>query len=281
MAILTISRQFGSGAKAIGKSVAETMGYDYIDRNRMIKQLKSEGKAFASWTKQFEEHYPDAWGRYDWSFRGFVAVTQSMILDYAEKDDVVIPGPGAAFVLKGVPHVLRVRMKASLESRLDRVQSDAVSRDTAKWLIEKADEEMANAIHTVYGHHWDDPAAYDMVFDVSARPHKEIVDEIVSGLVSRGALKTEKAVKDLSLRALAAKIRATIAIDATWDVTTLEVEEKEKGLPEYGLVVKGIVREKADVKEIEKAVRALAGDVPVEILFIHRWYPRFGPWQFK
>lgn len=281
MAILTISRQFGSGAKAIGTSVAKKMGYEYVDRNKMIGQLKSEGKAFESWTKQFEEHYPDAWGRYDWSFRGFVAVTQSMILDYAKKDNVVISGPGAGFILKGAPHVLRVRIRASLESRLDRVQSDAVSRDTAKWLIEKADEEMANAIYTVYGKDWDDPAAYDMVFDVTARPHGEIVDEIVTGLASREKLKTEKAAKDLALRALAAKIKATIAINATWDVTTLEVEEKEKGLPEYGLVVKGIIREEADVKEIEKVVHDLAGDVPVEILFVHRWYPRFGPWQFK
>ena len=281
MAILTISRQFGSGAKAVGENVAKTMGYEHMDRARMLEELKRQGQACETWTREFEEHYPDAWGRYDWSFRGFVAVTQNMILNHAKKDRVVISGPGAGFLLRGVPHVLRVRIVASMQSRLDRVQSDAVSRETAKWLIEKADQEMAHAVYTVYGRHWDKPSEYDMVFDVSAGPMEEAVGEITKALVARDALKTDKAQKDLEMRALAARIKAAIAIDATYDVTSLEVEEKEKGLPEYGIVVRGIIREKADIKEIEEMVRSIAGDVPVEVLFVNRWYPRFGPWQFK
>ena len=168
MAILTISRQFGSGAKAVGENVAKAMDYEHLDRARMLEELKSQGQACEAWTREFEEHYPDAWGRYDWSFRGFVAVTQSMILNHAKKDRVVISGPGAGFLLRGVPHALTVRIIASMQSRLDRVQSDAVGRETAKWLIEKADEEMAHAVYTVYGRHWDKPSEYDMVFDVSA-----------------------------------------------------------------------------------------------------------------
>jgi hypothetical protein len=46
-------------------------------------------------------------------------------------------------------------------------------------------------------------------------------------------------------------------------------------------VIRGIVREQADIKEMERVARTLAGDVPVESRLVYRWYSRLGPWQFK
>jgi cytidylate kinase len=282
MAILTISREFGSGAKGIGEAVAQAVGYEYVDRKRMLDELEKEGPAFKAWTKQFEEHDPSAWGTYDWSFRGFVALFQSLILSHAKTDRVVISATGAGCLLRGTPYALRVLMKAPLESRVTRVQGDdVVSRETAKWIIEKADEEMTRAIYAIYGRGWDDPSEYDMVFDTSERTKDQIVRDIAEALVLREAHNTEKARKALEMRALAAKIKAVIAIDPKNDATTLEVEPKEEGLPEYGIVIKGIVREQADIKEMEEVARALAGDVPVESHLVYRSYSRLGPWQFK
>lgn len=36
--IVTISRQFGSGGRSIGKKVAEALGYDYYDKE-LVKQV--------------------------------------------------------------------------------------------------------------------------------------------------------------------------------------------------------------------------------------------------
>jgi cytidylate kinase len=282
MAILTISREFGSGGKGVGEAVARIVGYDYVDRKKMLHELGNQGPPFKAWTKQFEESDPDAWGRYDWSFRGFVALFQSLILDYAKKDRVVISATGAGCLLRGTPHALRILIKAPLESRITRVQGDdVVNRETARWIIEKADEEMGRAIYAIYGRGWDEPSEYHMVFDTSRQPIDQIISDIAEALILRETYNTEKARKVLELRALAAKIKAVIATDPTNDATTLEVEPKEEGLPEYGIVIKGIVREQADIKEMEAVARALAGDVPVESRLVYRSYSRLGPWQFK
>ncbi len=282
MAILTISREFGSGAKGVGEAVAAALGYDYVDRRRVLKEMEKEDPVFEAQTKRFEERDPGVWGRYDWSFRGFTALYQSVVLDHAKEDRVVISATGAPYLLRGIPHVLRVFVKAPMESRITRVRGDdIVNRETAKWIIERADEEMGRAIYTLYGRRWDDPSEYDMVFDAPQRTPGQMVDEIKTALAAREERNTEKARSVLSLRALAAKMKAMIAIDPQCDVTTLEVEPKEEGLPEYGLVIKGIVREEADIKEIESFAHRLAGDVPLEIRLIYKWYSRIGPWQFK
>jgi|WetSurMetagenome_2_1015567.scaffolds.fasta_scaffold110240_2 hypothetical protein len=282
MAILTISREFGSGAKGVGETVAKIVGYDYIDRKRMLDELQKEGPQFKAWTKHFEDRDPDVWGRHDWSFRGFVALFQSLILNYAKNDRVVISATGAGCLLRGTPHALRLLIKAPLESRVTRVQGDdVVSGETARWIIEKADEEMSRAIYAIYGRSWTDPSEYDMVVDTSQQSTEQIISDIAETLVLREERNTDKARKALKLRALAAKIKAVIATDPENDATTLEVEPKEEGLPEYGIVIKGIVREQSDIKEMENVARAMAGDVPVESRLVYRWYSRLGPWQFK
>jgi cytidylate kinase len=282
MAILTISREFGSGAKGVGEAVAKIVGYEYIDRKRMLDELQEEGPQFEAWTKHFEDRDPDVWGRHDWSFRGFVALFQSLILNYAKNDRVVVSATGAGCLLRGTPHALRLLIKAPLESRVKRVQGDdVVSAETARWIIEKADEEMSRAIYAIYGRSWDDPSEYDMVFDTNQQSIDRIINDMAAALILRETYNTAKARKALELRALAAKIKAVIAIDPKNDATTLEVEPKEEGLPEYGIVIKGIVREQADIKEMESIARTLAGDVPVESRLVYRWYSRLGPWQFK
>jgi shikimate kinase len=283
MAILTVSKAMASGARAIGEAVAAATGYEYLDRARMLEEVKRQGPECEKWIKGFEEYYPDVWERYDWSFRGFVAIVQSIMLNHAARDRVIISGMGAGFLLRNTRHALHVFIKASMEARMKRVQGDdeVISRDTARWLLEKSDDETARAEYAIYGRHWGDPDEYDMVLDTSLKPQGQIVDEIKEALTRCDAYNTEAARNALGLRALSAKIKAVIAINPDYDVTTLIVEPKEEGLPEYGLEIKGVVREEEDIEQIKEVARNLAGDMPVEFDLVYRWYPRIGPWQFK
>ena len=43
MAILTISREYGSGGKEIGRRIAQQVGYEYIDRGRILEDMKAVG----------------------------------------------------------------------------------------------------------------------------------------------------------------------------------------------------------------------------------------------
>src|SRR4030042_3919337 len=206
MAILTIARKYGSGGREIGQAIAEQLKCDYIDRRRILDDMRGEGKQWEDRAKYFDENYPNLWERYDWSFRGFVALNQSYFLNHALKDKAVIMGRGGNFLLKGIPHVLRVRMIAPIEKRTEKVmEREGVNRETARLLIKETDSEMAGLIYLIYGKDWDNPAEYEMVFNTGIQTHDEIITAIKNALLEKEKSNTEKAREIIQLRALAAK----------------------------------------------------------------------------
>jgi len=283
MAILTIAREYGSGGKEIGRRIARLLNYVYVDRKLILEGMKKVSASWEEAAKYLDENQPTVVERYEWSYRGFVALNQSHILDYALHDRVVIMGRGGNFLLNGIPHALRIRTIAPIEKRIENVMKweEIGNSENALFLIEKADKEMAGAVYLIYGSAWDDPEQYDFVFDTSTQTYDEIVDIVKEELEKRDKLYTEKAGKVLQLKALAAKIRAEIAINPDLSVSTIEVGLKEEGLVKYGLIAEGVVHNLDDKKKIEEIVRKLSGDVPVELEFQYRMRPRLGDIQYK
>ncbi len=282
MAILTISRQFGGGAKAIALQIAQELGYEYVDRATMFKDISSQGPRWGTYAKDFDEHYPNVWERNDWSFKAFVALIQSIIYEYAKKDKVIIAGTGATFLLKGVPHVLRVRIESSMEDRINRVQGDQViNENTARWIIEKVDADMSRSMYIIYGKKWDDAEEFDSVFNTSTQTQQEIVDEIKKGLAEKEILKTGEALNILGLRVIAARVKAAILTDPSFTVSYLDVVPKEEGMPRYGLIIRGFVHETDDSQSIKEKVKTIAGDLPLEFDIQYQMLPRFGHFDFK
>ena len=282
MAILTIARKYGSGGREIGQAIAEQLSYEYVDRKKILDDMRAAGKQWEERAKYFDENYPNIWERYDWSFRGFVALNQSYFLNYALKDKVIIMGRGGNFLLKGIPFVLRVRVIAPIEKRIEKVmEREGVNSENARWLIEKADHEMAGAIYLIYGRDWDNPAEYEMVFNTGIQTPDEIITTIKNALLEKEKFNTEKARKILQLRALAAKIKAEITTNPRYCISVLDVDPKEDGMIEKGLILRGIIHNQNDIKKIEETAKKLAGDIPIECGLQYRWYPRLGPWQFK
>jgi len=282
MAILTIARKYGSGGREIGQALAKELDYEYVDRKKILDDMKEAGKQWEDRAKYFDENNPTVWERYDWSYRGFVALNQSYFLNYALKDNVVIMGRGGNFLLKGIPSVLRVRIVAPIEKRIEKVmEKEGVNSENARWLIEKADHEMAGAIYLIYGRDWDNPAEYEMVFDTTIQTPGEIITTIENALLEKEKVNTEKARRILKLRALAAKVKAEIITNPRFYISVLDVDPKEEGLVEKGLILRGILYNREDIKQIEDIAKKIAGDVPIECELQYRWFPRFSPGQFK
>jgi cytidylate kinase len=282
MAILTISRQFGSGGREIGHAVAEAMHYEYIDRQKILEDMSKEGAFWKDKAEYFDENYPDLWERSDWAYRGFVALNQSYFLQHAVKGNVVIMGRGGNFLLKQFPFVLKVRIIAPLEKRIERIMvREGVNKEIAQYLIERADTEMAKAVYIIYGKNIDDPGEYDFVFDTAKKSQDEIVSIIKNALIEKDKYQTPEAMEALKLRALAEKIKAAILTDPQLLISTLDVDPKEEGLVKYGFIVQGVVHRKEDIGKIEEIAKKMAGDLPVEFHITSRTFPRFGRLRFS
>lgn len=129
--IITISREFGSGGRTIGKSVAAELGIPCYDSEMIEKIADKSGLAKEYIADRGEHSAHDSWlanafsvGR---SISGFSTqdylwvVQRDVILDLAKKESCVIVGRCADYILSGVADCLKVFIFAAPEKRAKRI----------------------------------------------------------------------------------------------------------------------------------------------------------------
>jgi cytidylate kinase len=259
MAILTVSGEYGSRGREIGRTVARSLGYAFVNKEKILDDVRGVGEKWEQWAKEYDGRCPTTWERYDWSFQGFAALIQSAILKHAAKDRVVLMGRGANFLLAGIPHALRVRVTAPLEARVaELAKRESLTEKAARWLIEKTDHERACFIYSLYRVQWDDPQKYDLNLNTAQMPVEDIVRILIQRLVERDLAKSETSQRDLEMRALAARVKAGIMTTPGLLLPTLEVEVDGRQL-----FVRGVIHNRTEKTRVEEIARSLAAEVPL------------------
>jgi cytidylate kinase len=259
MAILTISREYGSGGREVGHAVADRLGYAYEDRVTLLAALRAADPSWERFGDEYDEHKPSLWERYDWSHRGYAALLQRHLLEAAASDRVVIVGRGGAFLLAGVPTALHVRIVAPLAARIERImRREHADHDSVRALIERIDRERAGFIRAIYHRRWDDPAGYDRTCDTSLLEPSATADDIIAHLAVRERADHDAAHRIIDLRLAGARVRAALFTDRRLQLPTLTVGESGDGI-----LVQGVVHRPEEIHRIREAACAQAGAYPV------------------
>ena len=267
MAILTASRQVGSGWAEVRQAIVSSLGYESIDKAKLLYEIRPLGRKWEQWAQELDRSRPSIWEKYDWSFKGFGALVQSILLNYALKDNVCLTGRGANFLLENIPNAFRIRIVAPMDQRIERIaKSESVSQETAEWMADKADRDSAGFVQALYGKNMNDPKYYDVVFDSGVKSVDEISMEVKEALLARDSLKTETSQKILKMRSLAATIKAAIFTEPRLYIPTLDVESSGTEL-----ILRGIVHNPSQHRLIEEMVRKISGEIPVRCELRHRW----------
>jgi cytidylate kinase len=165
MSIVAISETTGSLGNEIGRRIAERLGYRFADREIIAKAAEQFG-AEVSDLRHGTEEKPTFWERLTDSQHRYRAYVDSIILEMASGDDVVLTGLAAAIVLRPMPHVLRVRTNAPERVRADRVeQQQGLTREAALDHVRHTDHERATRVKFLYRVNVDDHLLYDLVFN--------------------------------------------------------------------------------------------------------------------
>jgi cytidylate kinase len=247
MAIVTISRECGSGGEGIAKAVAHKLDYEYVAKKVLYKDIEGHGEQWLKWAQGMDEHAPSIWERFDRSFAGFAALVEHCIYERARKNNVVILGRGGNWLLKDIPYALRVRIIAPLEDRIKFVcEREGVPEEAARKMLLFSDHERAIFLKRMYHRDWSHPDDYDLVFNTSHLSVKEVVELIIDEIPARDKRATPEAQEKLRRLALAAKVKADIRTDFHVFVPTLEVIHDGTAI-----VVRGVVH---SVKQQERVV---------------------------
>ncbi len=129
--IITISREFGSGGRTIGKETAEKLGIPCYDQE-LIEKIAEDSGLNKDFIREKGEYAPRgslfaSSFFYDRSYTGFNVQDllwqsqRKVILDLAEKGGCVIVGRCADYILQGKHDLLKVFVYASMEKREERI----------------------------------------------------------------------------------------------------------------------------------------------------------------
>jgi cytidylate kinase len=266
MPIVTIAHETGSGGPEIGMALAERLGYRYVDREMLSQAAKQYG-VVEDKLEKLDETKPSLFERFDVETRQYITILQSGLLDVAEQDNVVINSRGGQILLRGVPHVVRVRVIAPFDIRVKRVhkkmahQGETVDVRTTAEMVRRSDNEKSGRIRYLYDVDWGDPALYDLVINTEKLAIDAAV-ELIAGVVRRPELLATEASRQMVRdRALASRVRAALAahpetrkyrisVDADRGVIQLEGTAALERATEVARAVPGVVDVKAQLLEV-------------------------------
>jgi cytidylate kinase len=218
MAIVTISHQMGAGGPEIGRAVAQRLGYRYVDQELLQDAVRRYG-VLEEKLSHLDEGKPTLFERFDAETRHYLAILQTTLLEFAEADQVVLMGRGGQWLLRSIPHVLRVRVIAPFEHRVRQwirrtaeLTGETPGQRAAAELVRRDDSEKKGRMRYLYEVDLDDPTLYDLVINTEKLP-LEVAVETIERAVRHPALATTPAGRQVVAdRALASRVQVALAM---------------------------------------------------------------------
>ena len=191
--IITISRQFGSGGRSIGKEVAKTLGIAYYDRELIEKVAEKTGLSpdfIAERGEYSPSKNPFAYSFVDRSINGMSLSDylyneqRRVILELADKEPCVIVGRCADYILRERTDCLHAFIHASEEVRAERIVKLYGESDVApeKRLHDKDARRKVNYRHFT-GREWGVAQNYHLTLDSGALGIEGCVDLIAAAFL--------------------------------------------------------------------------------------------------
>lgn len=191
--VITISREFGSGGRLIGKKLAEKMGVPYYDKE-LLDRIAEESGFSREMMEDAEKRAKNgllyslssAFGTGETgpeslslNERFFLAQFDT-IRKVAEEGSCVIVGRCADYILRGYPEVTNVFIYAEAGDKIKRaVEEYGVPEKDVKKVMHDADKARANYYNYHTGRKWGDPVNYNLCIDSGYISIDDIVDLIL------------------------------------------------------------------------------------------------------
>ena len=196
--IITVSRQFGSGGRSIGKKLAEKLGFDYYDKE-LVKLAADESGISESLFVQADESIRQGKapllhkikknvykgkviepGNSDFtSMQNLFNYQAEVIKKLADSQPCVIVGRCANYVLKDYENVVSVFVHAPMDFLMEQAALKQPMRGKElERYIKNTDKYRADYYKYYTGERWEDAYNYDLCLNSGKLGFEKCVEEI-------------------------------------------------------------------------------------------------------
>lgn len=165
--VITVSREYGSGGRYVGRLVADILGIKFYDKDIITKLAEETGL-----TEEYIENNEESKELLDALNNGYSGMPNAdelfikeseLIKKLAEEDSCVIIGRCADFILKDKENVLKIFIYSDMEGKIARAKEYyGLDTEKAKKEIKRINKLRANHYKYYTDRVWDEHLNYDL-----------------------------------------------------------------------------------------------------------------------
>lgn len=186
MAVITISGQYGAGARKLGKIISDQLGYTFADSS-IIEMIAEAARVAPTWVENVEKEGgatnltrviskfgpKNLFKKILENDRGYV--DEQLYLDYlvviiaqiADEGNAVILGRGSQYILNDHEDAFHVLMIDQFENRVNFIEKNyKLERQSAVQVVTNEDKRRKNLYSTLGKADFDSPEIYHMVLNM-------------------------------------------------------------------------------------------------------------------
>jgi cytidylate kinase len=186
MPLIAMTREMGSLGRDVAAGIAERT-HRKVVYHEIIEPIANKMRLRKSHVERFLDGKAGIWERLTTDRTSLSIFTADETFRFLRDGTTgVIRGWGAAHLLRDIPHVIRVRVCAPLEVRIERMMErlGTDDREAVANEIHMSEEAHTAITKRHFGVNWRDPENYDLVLCTERLSVDECIDEI-EGLMSR------------------------------------------------------------------------------------------------
>ncbi len=265
MAVITISREMGTGAYQIADEVARKLKYTLV--NGAVISASAPKYGLSPDMLQMVDEKPPAYITAEDRKRAAALNTVELILlDFARKGNVILYGRGGQDLVKGCGNVLRLRFIADFEERVERfAEREWIDPDLARSMIRRSDHQRGGFIHFYFDRDWADPLGYDLTFNTSRLSPESIVESIVAAAKDPALKDAEKVnMEIIDNTILVKKIETALLNSPELDYRPFKIHVEKGNVSLSGYLASQEEKKNAiRIVEAVKGVKAVEADIQV------------------
>ena len=197
--VITIARQYGSGGRTIGEMLADKLGIHFYDKELMKLASEDSGineRLFNTADEKVKQSVFSKMFKTEKAYTGEVISPESgefvsddnlfnyqakVVKELAERENCVIVGRCADYVLKDYDHVLSVFIHGPKDFCMQEAAKKInLTGKELERFIAKTDKERADYYKYYTGREWTDARNYDLCLDSSKLGFERCVEEIIA-----------------------------------------------------------------------------------------------------